>query len=80
MIWVMKMCRIVPKRNIERLEYESGNKEFNQIKLCLELARDCDDDLWQQLVLLYLEDITLMKSEDINKVRNELRRKLKHGI
>lgn len=74
------MYKPVAKHTIKRIENTEENKEFHIMKLTLELAKESDDELWRKLIILYLDDLKILNGKDGNKIRKEIRRKLKHGI
>ena len=74
------MYKPVAKHTIKRIENTEENKEFHIMKLTLELAKESDDELWRKLIILYLDDLEILNGKDGNKIKKEIRRKLKHGI
>ena len=58
------MYKLVPKRTIRRIEDTSENEELRIMKLSLELAKKSDDELWKELVMLHLDDMRILNSED----------------
>ena len=72
--------KYVPKRTITRLEEFCEDFELQNIKIMLELCKETDDDLWKQLILLHLDDLQVLNSKEGNRLKTEIRRKLKYGI
>lgn len=72
--------KYVPKRTITRLEESCEDFELQNIKIMLELCKEADDDLWKQLILLHLDDLQVINSKEGNRLKTEIRRKLKYGI
>lgn len=67
------MYKLVPKRIIKRVENTNENEEFRMMKLTLELAKESDDELWRELILLHLDDMKILNSKDKEKSRRNLR-------
>lgn len=67
------MYKLVPKRIIKRMENANENEEFRMMKLTLELAKESDDELWRELILLHLDDMKILNSKDKKKSRRNLR-------
>lgn len=67
------MYKLVPKRIIKRVENTNENEEFRMMKLTLELAKESDDKLWRELILLHLDDMKILNSKDKKKSRRNLR-------
>lgn len=72
--------KYVQKRTITRLEESCEYFELQNIKIMLELCKEADDDLWKQLILLHLDDLQVLNSKEGNRLKTEIRRKLKYGI
>ena len=70
------MYRLVPKRTIKRIENMDEDVEFRIMKLTLELAKEADDELWKELILLHLVDRKILNSEDGERIRKKLERNL----
>ncbi|MGN0676955.1 MAG: hypothetical protein ACI4K5_04355 [Ruminococcus sp.] len=68
------------KCTIKRIENTEENEAFRIMKFTLELARESDDELWRKLIILHLDDIKILKGKDGNKIKKEIRRKLKYGL
>ncbi len=68
------------KCTIKRIENIEENEAFRIMKFTLELARESDDELWRKLIILHLDDIKILKGKDGNKIKKEIRRKLKYGL
>lgn len=65
------MYKLVPKRIIKRMENANENEEFRMMKLTLELAKESDDELWRELILLHLDDIKILNSKDKEKIKKK---------
>lgn len=73
------MYRLIPKRTIQMREDDEVNQEFQIMILCLELCREANDDLWKQLMICHLDELSMLNGSDGKRIRNEIRRKL-NGI
>lgn len=71
------MYKLVPKRTIRRIEDTSENEELRIMKLSLELAKESDDELWKELVMLHLDDMRILNSEDGERIKRNLDRMLR---
>ncbi len=71
------MYKLVPKRTIRRIEDTSENEELRIMKLSLELAKKSDDELWKELVMLHLDDMRILNSEDGERIKRNLDRMLR---
>ena len=67
------MYKLVPKRIIKRVENTNENEEFRMMKLTLELAKESDDELWRELILLHLDDMKILNSKDKEKIKKKLK-------
>lgn len=65
------MYKLVPKRIIKRMENANENEEFRMMKLTLELAKESDDELWRELILLHLDDIKILNSKDKERIKEK---------
>ena len=65
------MYKLVPKRIIKRVENTNENEEFRMMKLTLELAKESDDELWRELILLHLDDLKILNSKDKEKIKKK---------
>lgn len=65
------MYKLVPKRIIKRVENTNENEEFRMMKLTLELAKESDDELWRELILLHLDDIKILNSKDKERIKEK---------
>jgi hypothetical protein len=65
------MYKLVPKRIIKRVENINENEEFRMMKLTLELAKESDDELWRELILLHLDDMKILNSKDKEKIKKK---------
>ena len=72
-----KMYKLVPKRTIRRIEDTAENDELRIMKLTLELAKESDDELWKELILLHLDDMRILNSEDGERIKRNLDRMLR---
>lgn len=70
------MYELVPKRTIRRIEDIAENEEFRIMKFTLELAKESDDELWKELILLHLDDLKILDSEDGERVKKKFERNL----
>lgn len=71
------MYKLVPKRTIKRIENMDENEELRIMKLTLELAKESDDELWKELILLHLDDMRILNSEDGERIKSDLDRMLR---
>ena len=65
------MHKLVPKRTIKRIENMDENEEFRIMKLTLELAKEADDELWKELILLHLDDIRILNIKDGERIKKK---------
>ena len=65
------MYKLVPKRIIKRVENTNENEEVRMMKLTLELAKESDDELWRELILLHLDDMKILNSKDKEKIKKK---------
>lgn len=65
------MYKLVPKHIIKRVENTNENEEFRMMKLTLELAKESDDELWRELILLHLDDMKILNSKDKEKIKKK---------
>ena len=65
------MYKLGPKRIIKRVENTNENEEFRMMKLTLELAKESDDELWRELILLHLDDMKILNSKDKEKIKKK---------
>lgn len=65
------MYKLVPKRIIKRVENTNESEEFRMMKLTLELAKESDDELWRELILLHLDDMKILNSKDKEKIKKK---------
>lgn len=66
------MYKLVPKHTIKRMENTDENEAFRIMKLTLELAKESNDALWKELILLHLDDLKILNSEDGERIRKKL--------
>lgn len=71
------MYKLVPKRTIKRIESMDENEELRIMKLTLALAKEADDEMWKELILLYLDDMRILNSEDGERIKSDLDRMLR---
>lgn len=71
------MYKLVPKHTIKRIENMDENEELRIMKLTLELAKEADDKLWKELILLHLDDIRILNSEDGERIKRDFNRMLR---
>lgn len=72
-----KMYKLVPKRTIRRIEDTAENDELRIMKLTLALAKEADDEMWKELVMLHLDDTRILNSEDGERIKRNLDRMLR---
>lgn len=70
------MYKLVPKHTIKRIEDTAENEEFRIMKLTLELAKESDDELWKELILLHLDDMRILNSEEGERIKKKFERNL----
>jgi len=70
------MYKLVLKRTIKPIENMDEDEEFRIMKLTLELASETDDELWKELILLHLDDMKILNSEDGEKIKKKFERNL----
>lgn len=70
----IEMYKLVPKHTIKRIENMDENEEFRIMKLTLELAKESDDELWKELILLHLDDTRILNSEDGERIKRDFDR------
>lgn len=73
------MYKLVPKRTIKRIENTDENEELRSVKLSLELARESDDEMFKELIMLHLDDMRILNSEDGEKIKQDFDR-MSRGI
>lgn len=71
------MYKFVPKRTIRRIEDTAENEELRIMKLTLALAKEADDEMWKELVMLHLDDTRILNSEDGERIKTNLDRMLR---
>lgn len=75
------MHRNIPKKTLTRLQPKSfGNPELDSIIKCLELAKESGDDLWRELIFTVLEELELYQSEKMQKMKEEIIRRLRNEL
>ena len=68
------MYKLVPKRTIRRIEDTAENEELRIMKLTLALAKEANDKMWKELVMLHLDDMKILNSEDGEKIKRNFDR------
>lgn len=71
------MYKFVPKRTIRRVEDTAENEELRIMKLTLALAKESDDELWKELIMLHLDDTRILNSENGERIKRNLDRMLR---
>lgn len=71
------MYKIVPKRTIKRIENIDENEELRIMKQTLALAKEADDEMWKELVMLHLDDMRILNSEDEERIKRDFDRMLR---
>ena len=75
------MHRNVPKKTLTRRQPKSfGNPELDNIIKCLELSKESGDDMWRELVFTIMEEIELYQSEEMQKMKEEIIRRLRNEL
>lgn len=72
-----KMYKLVPKHTIRRIEDTAENEELRIMKLTLELAKESDDKLWKELILLHLDDTRILNSKEGERIKSDLDRMMR---
>lgn len=73
----IEMYKLVPKCTIKRIENMDENEELRIMKLTLKLAKESDDELWKELVMLHLDDTRILNSEDGERIKSDLDRMIR---
>lgn len=68
------MNKLVPKRTIKRIENTTENEELRSMKLSLELARETDDEMFKELIILHLDDMRILNSEEGEAIKRDFDR------
>lgn len=71
------MHKFVPKHTKRRIEDTAENEELRIMKLTLELAKESDDELWKELIMLHLDDMRILNSEDGERIKRDFNRMLR---
>ncbi|MDE5771956.1 MAG: hypothetical protein K2I06_10090 [Ruminococcus sp.] len=75
------MKRNIPKKTLTRLQPKSFvNPEVDNIIRCLELAKECGDDIWRELMFTVMEEMELYQSEEFQKMKEEVIRRLRNEL
>lgn len=61
----------------KRIENIDENEGLRIMKLTLELAKESDDELWKELILLHLDDMRILNSEDGEGIKRDFDRMLR---
>lgn len=72
-----KMYKLVPKHTIKRIENMDENEELRIMKLTLALAKEADDEMWKELIMLHLDDTRILNSEEGEKIKRNFDRILR---
>ncbi len=71
----------IPKKTLTRLKSKSsGNPELDRMIRYLELAKESGDDIWRSLIFTVLEEIELYQSEEMQKMKEEIIRRLRNEL
>lgn len=71
------MHKLIPKRTIKRIEDNAETEELRNIKHTLELASESDDEMFKELIMLHLDDMRILNSEDGEKIKRDFDRMLR---
>lgn len=71
------MKKNVPKRTIKRIENTAENEELESVKQSLELARESDDEMFKELIMLHLDDMRILDSAEGEKIKRDFDRMLR---
>lgn len=71
------MHKFIPKRTIKRIENTAETEELRNIKQSLELASESDDEMFKELIMLHLDDMRILNSEDGEKIKRDFDRMLR---
>lgn len=71
------MHKLIQKRTIKRIENIDENEEFRSMKQSLELASESDDEMFKELIMLYLDERRILNSEDGEKIKRDFDRMLR---
>lgn len=71
------MYKLVPKRTIRRIEDIAENEELLKRKLEIDIASESDDEHWKELVHLHLVDMSILNSEDGERIKRNFDRMLR---
>lgn len=71
------MKKIVPKRTIKRIENTAEIEELENVKQSLELARESDDEMFKELIMLHLDDMRILNSEGGEKIKRDFDRMMR---
>lgn len=68
------MNKLVTKRTIKRIADTIENEELCSLKLSIELARESNDEMFKELIMLHLDDMEILNSEDGEKIKRDFDR------
>lgn len=68
------MYKLVPKRTIKRIENTTENEELRSMKQSLELARESNDEMFKELIMLHLDDMSILNSEEGEAIKRDFDR------
>lgn len=68
------MYKLVPKRTIKRIENTDENEELRSMKQSLELARESNDEMFKELIMLHLDDMSILNSEEGEAIKRDFDR------
>ncbi len=71
------MHKLIQKRTIKRIENIDENEELRSMKQSLELASESDDEMFKELIMLYLDERRILNSEDGEKIKRDFDRMLR---
>ncbi|MCM1008783.1 MAG: hypothetical protein NC485_12855 [Ruminococcus flavefaciens] len=68
------MNKFVPKHTIKRIENTTENEELRSLKLSLELAKETGDEMFKELIMLHLDDMRILNSEEGEAIKRDFDR------
>lgn len=74
------MYKVVSKRTVRKIEDTVESEEFRMMKVTLELAKEEDDELWKELIMLHLEELETLHGKDGERMKREFERNLNYDI
>ncbi|MDD7295007.1 MAG: hypothetical protein PUG85_06275 [Oscillospiraceae bacterium] len=73
--------KAIPQRTcIKRKQKMTESSELRQILLELELAKESDDALWKELILLVMDDMERLQSEEGKRLKADIMRRLQDDV